>query len=91
MRMELWTSGRANHWCCFLICIFLFGLSGIVFHDMHDNADKAVTGPCFGYKDDGMVTSESTSGFSLKMDPKEVRNPKHERTIEYEGQTYTVK
>lgn len=90
--MEMWHSSREKHWCILLILAFVFGISCIVIKDMHTNADIAVTGPCFGYKDDSRkITPETTSGFSLKMDPKEVRNPKHERTIEYEGQTYTVK
>lgn len=90
--MEMWHSSREKHWCILLVLAFFFGISCIIFKDMHTNADSAGTGPCFGYKDDSRkIAPETTSGFSLKMDPKEVRNPKHERTIEYEGQTYTVK
>ena len=88
----MWHSSREKHWGILLVIVFLFGISCIVIKDMHTNADYAGTGPCFGYKDDSRkIVPETTSGFSLKMGPKEVRNPKHERTIEYEGQTYTVK
>lgn len=79
----------------FMILGFLFiGIPTIIFMDLHEKADLSGMGPCFAYRDDDAgrkVTPETTSGFSLMMSKVEVKNPKKERVVEYEGQTYTIK
>lgn len=79
----------------FMIIGFLFiGIPTIILSDLHEKADLSGMGPCFAYRDDDAgrkVTPETTSGFSLMMSKVEVKNPKKERVVEYEGQTYTIK
>lgn len=74
--------------------VFFFGIPAMILSDLHEKADITGMGPCFAYRDDDAgrkVTAETTSGFSLKMSAVEVKNPKKERVVEYEGQTYTIK
>lgn len=74
--------------------LFFFGIPTMILSDLHEKADITGMGPCFAYRDDDAgrkVTAETTSGFSIKMSAVEVKNPKKERVVEYEGQTYTIK
>jgi hypothetical protein len=91
---KMWKLDRTVPVLFMLIGFVFFGIPAMILSDLHEKADITGMGPCFAYRDDDAgrkVTAETTSGFSLKMSAVEVKNPKKERVVEYEGQTYTIK
>lgn len=94
MTKKYWTVDRSNPGIMFFIIVFLLFMFWVFAGTLHDNAINTYNGPCFAYHSDShdkQVVSESTSGFSLKMDSVQVHNPKKTRKVEYNGKVYEVK
>lgn len=94
MTKKYWTIDRSNPGLMLLITGFVLFILWVFADTFHDNAINTYNGPCFAYHSEehgGQVVPESTSGFSLKMDSIQVRNPKKTREIEYNGKIYEVK